>query len=155
MPRSRTSGQHVQGWVDTSAMATVQQWLVEQGSGAQSVSQLVGLVFDALAEIIIENGGQHVRAEHAEEVIENIGQRRKIGHGFGIRREARQEVAVSPQAIRMATTMYEQQIVTSNQQSREVSTIDHTDLENGESVSDADEGEFSSEVLRAQREEQP
>ena len=138
MPRSRTSGQHVQGWVDTSAMATVVQWLGERGQGPQSVSQLVGVVFEALAQIIVDNGGQIVTGQQAEEVLDTIGQRRS----FGAMRTSTKNVpvVVSQQAVRMATTLFEKAAQGSN-----------SNLPDGEGISEADEGDFSAEALRIQR----
>lgn len=138
MPRSKPRGQHVQGWADTSAMGTIVEWLAANGQQPQSVSHLVGLVFDTLADVIVQNGGTALSGIDALQAIERIWNKPITPRlQTGNVQSTQSTQAVSKEAVMLATRMYEQTCMQAL---------------HGESIvaSESDDGEYSSAALRAQ-----
>ena len=140
--RPRTSGQHVQGWVGLEDIATVANWLIEDGQRVNSISQLVGLAFEALASTIVANGGHAIVNDEVDAVLDNIGR------GTSLRsltmRTGTQGNNVKQKDIEAATKIFEYGV------KKETRQLSDNTLADGEGVSEADEGEFSASELRSQ-----
>ena len=143
--RPRTSGQHIQGWVGLEDIATIANWLIEDGQRVNSMSQLVGIVFETLASTIVANGGRAIIGEEVDAVLDSIG-RSQPPRSLAIHAPTQHgSTNIRQQDIEIATKLFE------HGTRKEVGQLKDVALVDGEGTSEADAGEFSKDVLRTQR----
>lgn len=96
---------HLQGWTKQQDVATVTNWLLEQGNAINNRSQLVSMAFEMFAEIIVENGGKPIlHQDEIDVVFDQIGKARKGAMHLGIGMPAansREMQVLAEQALEM------------------------------------------------------
>lgn len=136
---------HVQTMVSAEMLATIARWLDDQGTPAVSMSNLLTMAIEALADAIVAGGGTAISSiDEAEHVLEQIGRgraRRSMVPKVTVK--DKMSAATFDEAVRIAQDRYGARFGSRKRD------------EDGEILaSEADEGEFSADALRHAQEEQ-